>query len=400
MPDAMMFNQRVSTLCVVARKQKAYTKIPDKSIVIHNNLQLVNKSCKGRYSWPSIKVDDSKDITEVWLKGKLSKKCRQKNICQVLTKPYKSFFYALKAEFDKQEVKLDSKLKLGIVPKGAKFLYRHNSPTLEKIVSITAKKSNNLFARHLMLILGAKIYGAPATLQKGRDAIKKIMQINHIEISPSFHIDNGCGLSRTSRVDTLSLTNLLQVAYQQYGQRWLKTLSIAGVDGTIKRRFRGTVAQNRAWMKTGTLKRVKNIAGYVKSKEGKLYSVVILVNTKRGHFRAAKLQNDIIKWLVKYKKEDIVKDTDNMFEDIDPFTNSDTKQRSTTKEYYIQIGSFSSIPPQHYLSRVKELGYNYKLVGASPIRVQIGSFMTREDAIKELKTIHDELNSNAFIVEE
>ena len=61
----------------------------------------------------------------------------------------------------------------------------------------------------------------------------------------------------------------------------MKTLSIAGVDGTIKRRFRGTIVRNRAWMKTGTLRHAKNIAGYVKSRSGRLYTAVILVNTKK-----------------------------------------------------------------------------------------------------------------------
>jgi D-alanyl-D-alanine carboxypeptidase/D-alanyl-D-alanine-endopeptidase (penicillin-binding protein 4) len=90
-------------------------------------------------------------------------------------------------------------------------------------------------------------------------------------------------------------------AYKRYGQRWMNTLSIAGVDGTIRKRFRGTVVKKRAWMKTGTLKRVKNIGGYVKSRSGRLYTVVILVNTKQGRWKAAKLQNDIMTWLVRYK---------------------------------------------------------------------------------------------------
>ncbi len=54
----------------------------------------------------------------------------------------------------------------------AKELFTHYSDTFEEIVSKTAKESNNLYARHLLLLVGAKLYGAPATLQKGRDAIR------------------------------------------------------------------------------------------------------------------------------------------------------------------------------------------------------------------------------------
>jgi len=83
-------------------------------------------------------------------------------------------------------------------------------------------------------------------------------------------------------------------AYSRYGNRWMETLSIAGVDGTIKKRFRRSVVKNRAWMKTGTIKGVKNIAGYVKSRKGRLYTVVILINTKVKSSKVSKLQDNII----------------------------------------------------------------------------------------------------------
>jgi len=394
MPDAMMFNQRVSTICVVPNKNKAYAKGDDKSIIIHNELKKVNKSCRGKYSWPYHKIDDSSTPTHIWLKGKISKRCGKRELREVVTKPYLSLYYELKSKFREANIEYSGNLKLSRVPKGAKFLYRHHSSTLEKIVSITAKKSNNLFARQLMLILGAKVYGPPTTLQKGEDAIKQILRANHINFADFLHIDNGCGLSRSSRVDAMSLTHLLEVAYKQYGKRWMKTLSIAGVDGTIKRRFRGSVAQNRAWMKTGTLKRVKNIAGYVKAKDGKLYSVVILVNTRRGNFRASALQNNIIKWLVTYKGN---KSQDILEKALDA---EESQEQSTGEEYFIQTGSFTQTPPQRYLQRIKELGYEYNINGTSPIKVQIGPFHSKADAKKELDRIKEEINSNAFVVGE
>lgn len=393
MPDAMMFNQRVSVICVAPKSNRVYTKIPDKSIVLHNNLQVVNKSCKGRYSWPFMKIDDSSSPTQVWLSGKISKRCSQRNISQVLTKPYQSLFYALKDRLNRAGIECKSKLILARVPKGAKFFYRYKSAKLEKIVAITAKKSNNLFARHLMLIAGAKMYGAPATLEKGRKAIKKILKKDGISLSNGFFIDNGCGLSRKSRVSAKMLNDLLHKAYRRYSTRWLNALSIAGVDGTIKRRFRGSIAQKRAWMKTGTLKRVKNIAGYVKAKDGRLYSVVILVNTKRGNFRASKLQNDIIKWLVTYKK--------NRTNIVDEYNKLDDSDSSGMSLYYIQVGVFSQNVSKGYLSHIKDLGYKYKIEDKENAhKVLIGPFSSSVDAKIELSRVKDELNSNAFIVEE
>jgi D-alanyl-D-alanine carboxypeptidase/D-alanyl-D-alanine-endopeptidase (penicillin-binding protein 4) len=75
MPDAMMFNERVSTICVTPNKNAVYKKVADGSYKIKNNLQRVNKPCKGRYSWPGIKINNSSETPEVWLQPKISKRC-------------------------------------------------------------------------------------------------------------------------------------------------------------------------------------------------------------------------------------------------------------------------------------------------------------------------------------
>ena len=110
--------------------------------------------------------------------------------------------------------------------------------------------------------------------------------------------DNGCGLSRISKVKASDITKILISSFNKFGYRWLNTLSIAGVDGTTKKRFKNSIVTNRGWFKTGTIKNVKNIIGYIKTNSGRLYSVVILVNHSKS-YQGALLQNNIIKWLIK-----------------------------------------------------------------------------------------------------
>lgn len=302
MPDAMMFNERISTICVAPNKNAVYKKTPDGSYTVVDQLKRVSKPCRGRYSWPGVSIDNHSNQTKVLLKGQISKNCGKRNICKVITKPYTSFYYALKDRLNTAGIKVQGTMRLRKVPSNAKHIFTHYSQTLEKIVSKTAKKSNNLYARHLLLILGAKTYGAPATLNKGRRAVESILRAKGALGFGDLQIDNGCGLSRSAKITAKLLAGMYEHAYHRYGERWMQTLSIAGVDGTIKKRFRGTPVKNRAWMKTGTLNRVKNIGGYVKSKSGKLYTVVILVHSNRGNWRASKLENDIIQWLVRYKE--------------------------------------------------------------------------------------------------
>jgi len=399
MPDAMMFNERVSTICVTPGKNSVTKKTPDESYRVVNHLKPVNKPCRGRYSWPSFKVDKSQSTPTVLLRGPISKRCGTRKLCQVITKPYKTFYYALKDALKQKGISVNGGFRLNRIPNNARELFTHYSKPLEKIISKTAKKSNNLYARQILLLLGAKMYGAPSTLQKGRQAVEYILKNRGALKSGTLYIDNGCGLSRSSKLTARLLAQMYDHAYSTYGQRWMKTLSIAGVDGTIRKRFRGTVVRNRAWMKTGTLKRVKNIGGYVKSRKGSIYTVVILVNTRKGRWKAAQLQNNIIKWLVRYKgRGSSVKKTFSP----KPAAISEKQQKTMLSAeknfYYIQVGSFSQVPEEAYFSHISDLGFPYIVKKEGIYKVLIGDYKSRGEAERALKKVKKQLNPSAFVI--
>ena len=389
MPDAMMFNERVSTVCVEPKINSIHKKYADGSYKVVNRLQRVNKPCRGRYSWPGVKIDKSDVSPTIILKGKISKRCGKRNVCKVLTKPYNSFYYALKDGLKQEGISVTGRLKLRKIPTNATELFTYYSDSLEQIISKTAKKSNNLYARHLLLLLGAKVYGAPATLQKGRNAVRKILSSRGALGRGVLRIDNGCGLSRVAKLNAQLLATVLDHAYNRYGQRWMNTLSIAGVDGTIKRRFRGTAVRNRAWMKTGTLRRVKNIAGYVKNRAGKRYTVVILVNSTKAKYRGAKLQNEIIKWLVKGNAKPSPKAKQKRKVSL--------KTQKTRRYYYIQLGSFKVKPSKTYTNKIRRLGLPYKVVKHKVYKVLIGPYKKETTVRKVLKKVKAKLNRSAFV---
>lgn len=397
MPDAMMFNERISTICVAPNKNSITQESVDYSYKIVNHLQRVNAPCEGRYSWPIVKIDKTETVPSVLVYGKISQRCGERRIAQVITKPYKSFYYALKDALACEGIKVQGGLRLEKIPFTAHILFTHYSQPLSEIISTTAKDSNNLYARHLLLLLGAKMYGAPATLAKGRSAIANILKSKNAVQGGVLSIDNGCGLSRTSKLNAKLLSDVLEDAYLRYGEKWRDTLSIAGVDGTIKRRFGGTSANKHAWMKTGTLKRVKNIAGYVENRAGKLYNVVILVNSNKGNWRANQLQNEIIKWLAsgtskpKAARQHIAK----------KHAQKDTKtsgDQNSVQGYGIQIGSFSQPPKADYLAKIKKAGYAYHILHQSIYRVIVGPYSDESSAKQALNSIRQKLNRGAFIV--
>ncbi|SFV65092.1 D-alanyl-D-alanine carboxypeptidase [hydrothermal vent metagenome] len=395
MPDAMMFNERVSTVCVVPQTQSVIKKDADQSYQVVNHLQYVNKSCRGRYAWPGVKIEKQTTMPMVILKGKISKHCGKRNICKVLTKPYKSFYYALKEKMKEAGIFVHGHMQLQQIPKNTTELFSCSSEKLEKIISQTAKKSNNLYARHLLLLLGAKTYGAPATLEKGRDAVLHILSSKGALGIGVLKLDNGSGLSRVAKLNAKLLVSVYDNAYDRYGKRWMNTLSIAGVDGTIKRRFRGTAVQNRAWMKTGTLRGVKNIAGYVKNITGKYYTVIILINSNKAKYHGAKLQNEIITWLVKGMPK-VSAISQNKRISKKKIKHKAVKKISK-KHYYVQVGSFKLKPSKKYLRKISRLGLAYKVKKTNIYKVLVGPYKKESTVRKVLPKVKQKLNKSAFI---
>ncbi|MFT7823582.1 MAG: D-alanyl-D-alanine carboxypeptidase/D-alanyl-D-alanine-endopeptidase [Sulfurimonas sp.] len=403
MPDAMMFNERTSTVCITPRKKTAHKEIDDPSYKIVNQVKFVSRSCRGKYAWAGSKVDMQSEIPKLILKGELSKYCKERKVCKIVAKPYKAFYYALREALLKEGIEVEGNLKLSGVPSYAKLLFTHYSEPLEKIVSKALKKSNNIYARHLLLLTGVKVYGAPATLKKGRKAVTYLLKSQGALRAGEFYLDNGSGLSRHSKLSAKMLVDVYESAYKIFGKRWMERLSIAGKDGTIKKRFRYKSAQNRAWMKTGTLKYVKNIGGYVKNRAGNYYSAVVLVNTKRPRYRAAKLQNNIINWLARStraptpnKSKSVVPSASGV--ETKKIISAATSVQKREGNYYIQVVSVSKRPDKRYLSRIEQAGFTYRVVQEKRYKVLIGGYPTKSSAQKALPKIRQQLSKGAFIV--
>ncbi len=301
MPDALMLNDHLTKIIVGPKNGQivASKAIPEDEYNIVNRMQPTSAPCRGKNSWPYVSVKSSGDKPTVIFTGTISTHCPRRAIYKLLTHSHESFYHAFASALRRAGISFKGRMVLSRVPRSAKALMIHHSRPLLQIVAKTNKKSNNLYARHIFLLVGAEREGAPATEAKGAKAIKSILSARGIW-DEHIRINNGCGLSRDSRITANALVSVLEDAYKKYGKRWLNALSIAGKDGTIRRRFRRSIAKGRAWMKTGTLNNAKNIAGYVRGRSGTMYVAAILYNG-REKWKGSSLQNQIIEWIVRNK---------------------------------------------------------------------------------------------------
>ena len=116
------------------------------------------------------------------------------------------------------------------------------------------------------------------------------------DASPLALVD-GCGVGRRNYVTARAVSQLLLGMHREKDWRvYYASLPIAGVDGTLKSRLKGTRAENNVHAKTGTLGGVRALSGYFTGRSGKLYVFSLLMNNFPGTARqAGGVQDDFLK---------------------------------------------------------------------------------------------------------
>lgn len=165
----------------------------------------------------------------------------------------------------------------------ATILAVHESAPLPLLIRRVNKNSDNEWSERVLEAAGAEIYGGSASTSKGVRALREVMA--DLGITSGYTPANGSGLGHQNRVTPSTMTELLQKLYfdPRIGPDLLQSLSVGGVDGTTRNRFRGSSAAERVRAKTGTLNGVSCLSGYVGDKSGVLaFSIMV-----EGHRRRA-----------------------------------------------------------------------------------------------------------------
>jgi D-alanyl-D-alanine carboxypeptidase/D-alanyl-D-alanine-endopeptidase (penicillin-binding protein 4) len=152
-------------------------------------------------------------------------------------------------------------------PKEPLVLAAYDSHPLSDDVRVINKVSQNLHAEILLRLLGRE-KGTAGTVESGLEVLRTFL--TQVGISPQEYVFyDGSGLSRQNLVTPQAVVKLLQYAAKQpWGKLYSETLPIAGVDGSLADRFRGTPAQGIVLGKTGSLDHVKSLSGYATTVSG------------------------------------------------------------------------------------------------------------------------------------
>lgn len=153
-------------------------------------------------------------------------------------------------------------------PTGEWELLRHLvPPPLAEDLRTINKSSQNLHAELMLRRLG-RLNGTGA-IADGLVIVRDMLARAGLR-GTDYDFSDGSGMSTYNRVTPRGVVRLLRWAgTQPWGAAWRATFPIAGVDGTLARRFRGTALEGRLFAKTGSLNATAALSGYLIARSGR-----------------------------------------------------------------------------------------------------------------------------------
>jgi D-alanyl-D-alanine carboxypeptidase/D-alanyl-D-alanine-endopeptidase (penicillin-binding protein 4) len=173
----------------------------------------------------------------------------------------------------------------GVTPRSARVVWRLQSAAMPQLLSEFWLPSDNLMGELFLKELGAARMGEPGTFANGIAVEREYLQ--SIGIDPStVSITDGSGHSAYDRITPRDLVTILQSDWNG-AQRSIvvDALPEAGVRGTLKEAFRGTLLDGKVFAKTGTHRHARALSGFLQSNTHGPVTFSLLVNDWLGDDR-------------------------------------------------------------------------------------------------------------------
>jgi serine-type D-Ala-D-Ala carboxypeptidase/endopeptidase (penicillin-binding protein 4) len=182
----------------------------------------------------------------------------------------------------------------GTTPPGAKEVTQV-SHSLFNVLSNMNKESDNHSAITIFKMLGAKFKSNPASIEDGQAVVSDFLTEIGVD-RYSYEILEGSGLTRYNKVNAELYMKVLKHMYDDRFtfDYFLNSLSIAGKDGTLRKRMIGTDGEGNVFAKTGTLNSVSALSGYVIDKDSEILIFYVVMNGFGGNANEMRAAQDDI----------------------------------------------------------------------------------------------------------
>ena len=311
-PDALLLNSNLMQLEMVsddAGLRVGMTPMLDR-VTIDSEMKIVDKTCadwEDFWKLPDVKKADDGRI-RVTLKGEFPRNCPVTTEISVLDRVdfadrlVRSLWISMGGTWT--GVARD-----GTRDVNGRVLATHQSRTLTEFNRDILKRSDNPITRLVFLTLGAEsilaaggvdAHASSTSSARGEQVVRQWLQEKKIN-DAGLVLDNGSGLSRTERISAATLAAVLRAAKDsRWAPEFLSALPIVGVDGGMRKRLADGVAVGVARIKTGGLRNVVSVAGYVPDMNGEMCVVVAILNHDDAKSAVGKpIVDAVLEWVTR-----------------------------------------------------------------------------------------------------
>jgi serine-type D-Ala-D-Ala carboxypeptidase/endopeptidase (penicillin-binding protein 4) len=231
--------------------------------------------------------------------GSVGVRARPLEVWVAVHDPVAYFAAALRAAFAAEGVTLPKRQRSLHGPVAGVWEVAHvHSSALGPTLAVTNKRSQNLYAESLAKLLGWRARGE-GSWENASVAIGGFLE--RVGLDPAtYRVADGSGLSRGNEATPRAVTRLLDIMYfHELGREFLLSLPYSGEeDLSWRRRLATPPYRGNVFAKTGTLRGVSTLSGYVKAASGRVYAFSILLNELNGRGSAREAQDRIVRALV------------------------------------------------------------------------------------------------------
>ncbi len=314
-PDALLLNTNLLQLDLESSEREnttimrvGLTPAMDRVTVI-SNMTLVDRACadwEDGWKLPAVSRHENGSI-RIELQGEFPKKCAASTAVNILDRVdfadrlFRTLWRNLGGTFSGQTRESTVSDTASV---DTRRLTQHQSRTLAELTRDINKRSDNPMTRLLYLTLGAMAANDSETVttKRAERQVRTWFRQHRID-DDGLVLENGSGLSRIERIRPAQLAAVLQAAYRSdWAPEFMASLPIVAVDGGMRNRLRKSPAAGHARIKTGTLRDVSAVAGFVPDANNQLCIVIAMVNHPLAKDGAAVPALDaLIDWVARHR---------------------------------------------------------------------------------------------------
>ena len=315
-PDALLVNKNMVQVDMrsTARRLRLRMQPELDQVSIASSMTLVDADCaKWEDGWKLPEAVRGKDgRIRIVLHGTFPKNCNRTYSINVLDRD-DYVGRLVRQTWKALGGRMSGKTVAGVTPPESTLLAEHSSRMLPELVRDINKPSDNALARTLFLSLGS-LQADPAggraalppplegetTFVRADAAVREWMRSQRID-DTGFVVENGSGLSRIERISPNQMGYLLLAGLRSpWAPEFQASMPIVAMDGTMRRRLHGSPAAGRARLKTGTLRNVTALAGYVPDANGTMCVFVAMVNSEQaGNGKGRAVLDALVDWVAR-----------------------------------------------------------------------------------------------------